>query len=149
MLFRSSLATVKTVVTEKDLHVTTTIAQLVPVEADKVRIKQILVNLLSNAAKFTPARGRIHVEAKLNGGEVVVSVADSGIGIPKEEHEAIFDKFYQTGVTPKGVREGTGLGLAITKQLVEQHGGKMHLESAPGKGSRFTFRFPISRRSSE
>ena len=68
-----------------------------------------------------------------------MSVSDTGIGIPKEQHEAVFDKFYQVGSTTKGVREGTGLGLAITKALVEEHGGRIWLESEPGKGSRFTF----------
>jgi signal transduction histidine kinase len=65
------------------------------------------------------------------------------VGIPKEEHESVFDTFYQAGATTKGIREGTGLGLAITKRLVEQHGGSLHLESEPGKGSCFTFRIPL------
>ena len=68
-----------------------------------------------------------------------ISVIDTGIGIPKEQQEAIFDKFYQVGATTKGVREGTGLGLAITKALVEEHGGRIWVKSEPGKGSRFTF----------
>jgi signal transduction histidine kinase len=72
----------------------------------------------------------------------VIAVSDTGIGIPPEEHEAIFEKFHQVGTTTRGVREGTGLGLAITRRLVEQHGGRIELESAPGKGSRFTVRFP-------
>ena len=72
-------------------------------------------------------------------GELHVTVADSGIGIPSNDQDAIFDKFYQVGSTTKGVREGTGLGLAITKQLVEKMGGKIWVESSPGKGSQFTF----------
>ncbi len=94
---------------------------------------------MSNALKFTPAGGRVQVEGALRDGVVEISVSDTGIGIPKEQHEAVFDKFYQIGATTKGVREGTGLGLAITKALVEEHGGRIWLESAPGKGSRFTF----------
>jgi signal transduction histidine kinase len=70
---------------------------------------------------------------------VEVSVTDTGIGIPKEQHEAIFDKFHQVGATTKGVREGTGLGLAITKALIEGHGGRISVNSELGKGSRFTF----------
>ena len=89
--------------------------------------------------KFTPEGGRVRVEAALRDGFVEISVTDTGIGIPKEQHEAVFDKFYQVGATTKGVREGTGLGLAITKALVEEHGGRIWLESEPGKGSRFTF----------
>jgi signal transduction histidine kinase len=104
-------------------------------------VKQVLVNLLSNAVKFTPEGGWVRVEAR--GGDVVtVSVIDNGIGIPKEEQESVFDKFHQVGATTKGVREGTGLGLAITKRLVEEHGGTIQIESAPGTGSRFTFTIP-------
>jgi PAS domain S-box-containing protein len=111
----------------------------VPIFADRLRVKQIFFNLLSNALKFTPAGGRVRVEGALRDSFVEISVSDTGIGIPKEQHEAVFDKFYQTGATTKGVREGTGLGLAITKALVEEHGGRIWLESEPGKGSRFTF----------
>ncbi len=107
--------------------------------ADRLRIKQVLLNLLSNALKFTPDGGRIVVEAAMRVGFLEVSVSDTGIGIPKDRHEAVFDKFYQLGATTRGVREGTGLGLAITKALVAEHGGRIWLESEPGKGSRFTF----------
>ncbi len=107
--------------------------------ADRLRIKQVLLNLLSNALKFTPEGGRILVEAVSRDGRLEVSVSDTGIGIPKDRQEAIFDKFYQLGATTRGVREGTGLGLAITKALVEEHGGSIWLDSEPGHGSRFTF----------
>jgi signal transduction histidine kinase len=113
--------------------------------ADRVRFKQILYNLLSNAVKFTPEGGRISVEAGIRDGLLEVSVSDTGVGIPKAEHDSVFDKFYQTGMTTKGVREGTGLGLAITKRLVEEHGGKIRLESELGKGSCFTFTIPLAR----
>ena len=114
----------------------------------RVRIKQILVNLLSNAVKFTPAGGRIEVAAILvresaAGDSMEFSVSDTGVGIPRQEHAAIFDNFHQVGATTKGVREGTGLGLAITKRLVEQHGGTITVSSEPGKGSRFTFTIPL------
>jgi len=114
--------------------------------ADRVRFKQILYNLLSNAVKFTPAGGQINVAAEIRDGMLEVSVSDNGVGIPKAEHESVFDKFYQTGMTTTGVREGTGLGLAITRRLVEEHGGTIHLESEPGKGSCFTFTIPLARR---
>jgi signal transduction histidine kinase len=73
----------------------------------------------------------------------LVSVRDNGIGIPVEEHGSIFDKFHQVGATTKGVREGTGLGLAITKRLVEQHGGRIWVESKPREGSTFLFTLPL------
>lgn len=112
--------------------------------ADRVRFKEILLNLLSNAVKFTPEHGTVHVGvAEDQAGMYRWTVSDSGIGIPSQEHEAIFDKFYQTGSTTRGVREGTGLGLAITRHLVEGHGGRIWVESAPGKGSRFSFTLPV------
>ena len=113
------------------------------VEADRLRIKQVLVNLLSNAIKFTPEGGRIRLEARVQDFFVVVSVSDTGVGIPPEEHESIFEKFHQVGATTKGVREGTGLGLAITKRLVEQHGGSIWVQSQPQQGSTFLFTLPI------
>ena len=113
--------------------------------ADRLRVKQVLFNLLSNALKFTPEGGRVQVEGALRNGFMEISVSDTGIGIPKEHHETVFDKFYQVGATTKGVREGTGLGLAITKALVEEHGGRIWLESEPGKGSRFTFTIALER----
>jgi PAS domain S-box-containing protein len=123
----------------KSLLIETEVSVMAPIFADRLRLRQILYNLLSNALKFTPEGGKVRVEAALREGFLEVSVCDTGVGIPKEQHQAIFDKFYQVGATTKGVREGTGLGLAITKRLVEQHGGTIWVESEPGKGSRFTF----------
>lgn len=123
----------KSITIEADLALPETIF------ADRLRVKQILFNLLSNALKFTPEGGKVRIEAEKRDGFIEISVSDTGIGIPKEQHEAVFDKFYQVGATTKGVREGTGLGLAITKALVEEHGGRIWVESEPGKGSRFTF----------
>jgi len=113
------------------------------VEADPLRVKEMLYNLLSNAVKFTPEGGMVWVETSQESGFARVTVGDTGIGIPTAEQENIFDKFYQAGNTTRGVREGTGLGLSITKELVQMHGGWMEVESTPGKGSRFTFTLPI------
>jgi PAS domain S-box-containing protein len=132
-----SLAEAKSHILETSLDVPTA------VEADRLRIKQVLVNLLSNAIKFTPERGRIHLEAHVQDSLVVASVSDTGVGIPSEEHESIFDKFHQVGATTTGVREGTGLGLAITKRLVEQHGGSIWVKSEPQQGSTFCFTLPL------
>jgi signal transduction histidine kinase len=111
--------------------------------ADRLRVKQILYNLLSNAVKFTPAGGVIRIEAMTRDGFVEISVVDNGVGIPADEQEAVFDKFYQVGRRQAGGQEGTGLGLAITRQLVHEHGGRMALKSDVGKGSRFTFTLPL------
>ncbi|HEX3987102.1 MAG TPA: PAS domain S-box protein [Acidobacteriaceae bacterium] len=114
------------------------------VTADPLRVKEMLYNLLSNAVKFTPEGGRVWLESMEDGSFARVTVGDTGIGIPFDEQENIFDKFYQVGNTTRGVREGTGLGLSITKELVQMHGGWMEVESAPGEGSRFTFRLPLA-----
>lgn len=142
-LIAESLASVRSLAEAKS-HILESASDVpTAVEADRLRIKQILVNLLSNAIKFTPEGGRIRVEARVRDSFVVVSVTDTGIGIPVEEHDSIFDKFHQVGETTKGVREGTGLGLAITKRLVEQHGGRISVESEPRRGSTFVFTLPL------
>jgi PAS domain S-box-containing protein len=110
--------------------------------ADPLRLRQILYNLLGNGAKFTLPGGEVFVDAVLDGHNVKITVSDNGIGIAPEESTRIFDKFYQVGLTPGGVREGTGLGLAICKQLVEMQNGKIWVESEPGKGSHFHFTLP-------
>jgi signal transduction histidine kinase len=110
---------------------------------DERKIKQILVNLLSNAVKFTPEGGQIKVEAALGDSAVIISVTDTGIGIAKEDHEAIFEEFRQVGTNYAQKREGTGLGLSLTRRFVEMHGGKIWVESEPGKGSKFTFTLPM------
>jgi PAS domain S-box-containing protein len=142
-VINESVATVQGMADSKQLRVTTRVDVDAAIVADRLRVKQILVNLLSNAVKFTPDHGSVWVEADLSGDTVRVRVRDTGVGIPASEHASIFDKFHQVGATTKGVREGTGLGLAITKQLVEQHGGAITVESAPGRGSCFTFTLPL------
>jgi signal transduction histidine kinase len=111
------------------------------VEGDERRIRQVIFNLLSNAVKFTPAGGAVGVSAGQVNGEVRVSVTDTGPGIAFEDQERIFDEFQQTEV---GVaqREGTGLGLALSKRFVELHGGRIWVDSEPGKGSVFVFTLP-------
>jgi two-component system, NtrC family, sensor kinase len=110
---------------------------------DERKVKQVLVNLLSNAVKFTPEGGQIKVEANLGDSAVIVSVTDTGIGIAKEDQEAIFEEFRQVGSNYAQKREGTGLGLTLTKKFIELHGGKLWVESEVGKGSKFTFTLPI------
>jgi signal transduction histidine kinase len=102
-----------------------------------------LVNLLSNAVKFTPEGGKIQVRAGLDNGAVKISVSDTGIGIAPEHHETIFEEFRQVGSDYARKREGTGLGLTLTKKFVEMHGGRIWVESEPGKGSTFTFILPV------
>jgi signal transduction histidine kinase len=110
---------------------------------DERKVKQVLVNLLSNAVKFTPEGGQITVEARLGDSAVIVSVVDTGIGIAKEDQEAIFEEFRQASGNYAHKREGTGLGLTLTRRFVEMHGGKIWVESEVGKGSTFTFTLPM------
>jgi len=114
----------------------------VSVIADPMRLRQILYNLLSNGAKFTQPGGEVLVDAIVEGDTVRITVSDTGIGIAPEERTQIFEKFYQVGLTPVGVREGTGLGLAICKQLVEMQNGTIWVESKFGQGSTFHFTLP-------
>jgi signal transduction histidine kinase len=111
------------------------------VRGDERRLRQVVFNLLSNAVKFTPAGGSVTVTTTRVEGEVYVSVADTGPGVAVADQERIFDEFQQTDV---GVQhgEGTGLGLALSKRLVELHGGRIWVESRPGRGSRFVFALP-------
>ncbi len=113
------------------------------VEADRKRLKQVLVNLLTNAAKFTPDGGRITVSARAAGDEVVFSVEDTGPGIRPEDMKRLFSPFEQLETGRR--KGGTGLGLAISKRLVEAHGGRIWVESEYGRGSRFSFSIPIKR----
>jgi signal transduction histidine kinase len=93
--------------------------------------------------KFTPDGGRVDVSALLDSTHIRISVKDTGIGIAPEDHAAVFEEFKQVGRDYTRKAEGTGLGLALTKRFVELHGGEIRLESAPGKGSTFTFTLPV------
>jgi len=111
------------------------------VRADATRFKQMLMNLLGNAIKFTPKGGKIEIAARQAGDMVRVEVRDSGPGIPPEEKQRIFDAFHRLRQSEKAA-EGTGLGLAITRRLVELHGGQLDVESEQGVGSCFFFTLP-------
>jgi len=109
--------------------------------ADERKVKQVLLNLLSNALKFTPDGGRIGVRVASRDGRVEIAVSDTGVGIAKEDQQAVFEEFRQVGSSAKRV-EGTGLGLALARKFVELHGGHITVESEPGVGSTFTFTIP-------
>ena len=110
--------------------------------ADERKLKQIMLNLLSNAVKFTPEGGTVSVLVRRAGTDVEIAVADTGVGIAEDHLAIIFEEFRQVGADYRRKAEGTGLGLALTRKFVELHGGTMHVESAPGKGSTFTFTLP-------
>ncbi len=130
---------------EKNVGVTSECESPAPViRADRDKVQQILSNLLQNAIAFTPPGGRVGVHTHVRpDGQVQVSVTDTGEGIPSSETEKIFFPFYRGHSGPQAPR-GTGLGLAISKDLVELHGGRIWVESTPGKGSRFVFTMPAA-----
>jgi histidine kinase len=115
--------------------------------ADEEKVRQVLTNLVSNAYKFTPEGGSVTVGAQTDGKAVTVTVADTGVGIPREYVGRIFERFKQVpGPGRQAGPKGTGLGLAIAKGIVEAHGGKIWAESEAGQGSRFRFTLPLDAR---
>jgi hypothetical protein len=111
-------------------------------EADKDLVKQVIVNLVGNAIKFTPEGGRVSLVARPEGAMVKLIVQDSGVGIPKEQMEKIFDRFYQVDGSAAREYGGAGLGLTICKSIMEWHGGSIDVESEKGRGSKFITLFP-------
>jgi GAF domain-containing protein len=112
------------------------------IRADERKIKQVLLNLLSNALKFTPEGGRVEVRAGIANGTAEISVTDTGIGIAPEDHDAVFEEFRQVGSSEKKA-EGTGLGLSLSRKFIELHGGRIWVKSQVGAGSTFTFTLPL------
>ncbi len=117
---------------------------LPPVRADRDKVRQVLLNLLSNSSKFTPDGSKLKVEAVMENNWCRVSVIDNGIGIKQEDQERIFEPFCQLDSALEKEERGTGLGLTIARQIVEKHGGRIWVESEYGKGSRFTFTLPLA-----
>jgi signal transduction histidine kinase len=119
-------------------------SEITVIKGDGMRLAQVMDNLLSNAIKYNRQGGTIVVGARQQGDSVVVMVQDSGIGISEEDQPHVFDRFFRA---PEGVRlkiEGSGLGLAISKGIVQRHGGRIWVESAPSVGSTFYFSVPLS-----
>lgn len=119
-------------------------ARLSPVDIDYNRISQVLRNLLENAVAHTDKGGTVMVTARQEGSRVEVAVIDTGEGIPAEDLPNIFERFYRVDKSRARATGGNGLGLTIAKRLVEAHGGKIEVQSEPGKGSCFTFTLPMS-----
>jgi two-component system phosphate regulon sensor histidine kinase PhoR len=116
-----------------------------PVRGDGDRLGQVLVNLLHNAVKFSPDGGEVTVAVHATPPDVIVSVADHGVGIPRAAQARIFERFYKVDRARfRGVTGGTGLGLAISRHIIEQHGGRIWVESTEGTGSTFSFSLPIA-----
>lgn len=115
------------------------------VSADEDRIGQVLLNLVGNALQYTPGRGSVQIQARREGDEVLIAIADTGIGISAEHLPHLFTRFYRVDKSRSRAGGGSGIGLTIAKHLVEAHGGRIWAESpGTGQGSRFTFTLPVA-----
>jgi signal transduction histidine kinase len=143
-LVRGAAEAFRAAAQEKGVHMDVDAPEdLPPVRADESRIHQVLSNLLANAVKFTPPGGHVWVSAELVAEGIRFSVRDTGPGIAPEDIEHIFQPFWQVRRT---ARLGSGLGLGIARGIVEQHGGRIWVESRPGAGSTFSFTLPLAKR---
>jgi signal transduction histidine kinase len=130
---------------EKGISLEIDVSQGSPlVEADRVKLRRVLVNLVSNALKFTGSGGAVVIKASQQNDRMGIAVSDTGVGIAREDVGKLFDKYEQTRNRATRGEKGTGLGLYITKQLVELHGGEILVESELGKGSTFSFSIPVA-----
>jgi signal transduction histidine kinase len=111
--------------------------------ADTLRFTQLLNNLLSNGVKFTPDGGTVTVRTRTEEGMAVIEVEDTGMGIPAEEQDKLFERFFRSSVAHRRSIEGTGLGLVIAKAIAERHGGRIGFESEVGKGTTFRVELPL------
>jgi signal transduction histidine kinase/DNA-binding response OmpR family regulator len=143
-IFGEVVSALRPLAEKKDQTLSPSVEPGLSVHADAMRFKQVLMNLVGNAIKFTPQGGHIELEAQQVERDVQVKVRDNGPGIPPEEQKRIFEAFYRLRKSGEGA-EGTGLGLAITESLVKLHGGSLGLESKPGGGSCFYFSLPLAK----
>src|SRR5437867_11603114 len=120
-----------------------TLDRLPKIEGDRVRLHQVLDNLLSNALKFTPSGGRVDVRLTRAGDTAVLEVADTGLGIPAEEQARLFERFFRSSSATENAIPGTGLGLTITKAIVEHHGGRIELDSTENVGTLVRVELPL------
>lgn len=129
---------------QMDVSLQLDVSEEIRIRGDELRLRQMFLNLISNAIKYTPDQGRVVVSLATDDGQAVVTVRDSGIGIPAEHLPHIFSRFYRIDKARNREDGGTGLGLAIVKWIVEVHDGKIRVTSNPGQGSIFTVYLPVS-----
>ena len=143
-LIESCLETAQHRAAEKDIHVSVSLPSNLPdIAGDRRRLAEILQNLFDNAIQYTLPGGRIILSAEVRDAEVIFTVSDTGIGIPKVDQSRIFERFYRVDAARSREAGGTGLGLAIAKHLVEVHGGRIWVDSEIGQGSEFHFSVPV------
>jgi heavy metal sensor kinase len=129
---------------DKGISVLCEAKQPVPVEGDRARLKQVVVNLLDNAIKYTSGGGKIHLRVARQNGHALLDVEDNGIGIPVEALPHVFERFFRVDKARSRDQGGAGLGLSIVKSICTAHGAEVQVESAPGKGSRFRVTLPLA-----
>lgn len=142
----TSIAAIASLFQQKSIEVKRNIDPSIMIYADKERLVQVLINLLSNATKYSAPKSTIVVDARVDRDFVRISVTDSGRGIPQNKLDTVFERFRQVEAADQKVHKGTGLGLAIAKAIVEMHQGKMAVDSVEGKGSTFWFTIPATER---
>jgi signal transduction histidine kinase len=143
-VFGEALEMMRLQADQAGVAMTSQVARDVPAPmADRRAIKQIVLNLWSNAIKFTPAQGSVSANARREGANVVIEVRDTGVGIPEADLQRIGKPFEQAGDPMRDMRKGTGLGLSLVASLAELHGGRMRIDSAPGDGTTVTVTLPI------
>lgn len=143
-LIESCIETARHRAAEKEIEISVKPANGMPdIAGDRRRLAEVLQNLLDNAVQYTLARGKIAVSAEGRNGEVIFTVADTGIGIPKADQPRIFERFYRVDAARSRELGGTGLGLSIAKHIVEVHGGRIWVDSDVGRGSQFHFSVPV------
>ena len=125
-----------------------TISCLVPadlphIRGDRDRIQQVVMNIVSNAVKYNQRGGRVDITGGERGGNIFVTVSDTGLGIPEEDLPRIFERFYRVDKARSREKGGTGLGLAIAKEIIETYGGSISVRSQEGRGTSMTMTFPV------
>jgi two-component system phosphate regulon sensor histidine kinase PhoR len=128
---------------DKSISVTSHVDPLVSqIVGNQFSINEMIANLLFNAIKYTPENKTVHIEASGHDDYVQIDITDTGIGIPADEIENVFEEFFRASNAKESEKDGTGLGLSIVKQIVERHGGKISVQSKQGEGSTFTVILP-------
>jgi signal transduction histidine kinase len=143
---RESVITTKALFESKKQNLTVHVPEThCLVKGDAQRLEQVIINLLSNANKYSPTGAPVEIRVVRTGGECQVMVRDKGPGVPDEDRERIFERFYRSSLHRNDRTPSTGLGLPIARTIAEMHGGRVLVEPAPGGGSIFTLALPVAR----
>jgi signal transduction histidine kinase len=143
LLLSDATATAQPAAAAKDVELELVAPEHIAVHVDRVRVAQLVDNLVSNAVKFTPAGGRVRIAAESSSDAVAVQVSDTGVGIPTDELPQLFTRFFRASTAQANHIPGTGLGLRISQSIAQAHGSEILVESALGEGTTFTFELPL------